>query len=77
MARWTIDDYDLLFATHPPTQSRAPSAEEAVTLGEQLGRTGDAVKAQWQDARDLVLGSKSAASQQLRDYARQRRWISR
>jgi hypothetical protein len=75
MAGWEIRGYDVLFADHPPTQSVAPTGAECDALGLQLGRSRGAVKAQWDDARSAVLGSKSEASQPLRDYLRGRGWL--
>jgi hypothetical protein len=75
MAGWEIRDLDILFAEHPPTQRNAPTAAECDAIGMRIGRSRGAVLEQWRDARSLVLGSKSAASEQLRDYVRNRGWI--
>ena len=72
---WEIRDYELLFRDRRPTQPTAPTVEECEALGARLDRSRGAVKAQWDDARELVLGSKSAASEALRDYVRSRGWL--
>jgi hypothetical protein len=77
MSSWARSDYDRLFRDHPPTAPAAPTRAEAEAIGNELGRTLGAIKAQWDDARSLVLGSKSAASEPLRDYLRDRGWVER
>jgi len=75
MRSWEIREYELLFRDRPPTQPTAPTTEECDALGARLGRSRGAVKAQWDDARSVVLCHKSAASAALRDYVRSRGWV--
>jgi hypothetical protein len=77
MAGWENREYDVLFANHPPTEPTAPTADECDALGAQLDRSRGAILAQWDDARSLILGQKSAASEQLGDYVRARGWLDR
>ena len=74
MAGWQIRDYDVLFQDHPPTEAAAPNRGECDRLALALGRSRGAVFAQWEDARSVVLGNKSAASQPLREYLHRRGW---
>ena len=75
MADWEIGDYEVLFRDYPPTQPTAPTSGECNALGARLGRSRGAVKAQWDDARSLVLGQENAASEALGDYLRSRGWL--
>lgn len=75
MGSWTRAEYERLFRDHPPTESHAPTKEEAAAIGTVLGRTTGAIRSQWDDARSLILGSKPDASEQLRDYLRDMDWL--
>jgi hypothetical protein len=75
MGPWTRREYDRLFRDYPPTEAHAPTRVEAEGIGHELGRTTGAIVAQWDDARSLILGNKSAASLQLRDYLRDMGWL--
>jgi len=74
MVSWQIRDYDVLFGDHPPTEPTAPTAQQCDRLGLTLGRSRGAALSQWGDARSVVLGNRSAASQPLCDYLRNRGW---
>jgi hypothetical protein len=65
---WRDDDYDVLFHTHPPDRAKAPTMIESRVIARRLGRSTGSVRSQWDDARSVVCGNKSAASQALRDY---------
>jgi hypothetical protein len=75
MERWTDDEYEAIFRGRPPTEPEAPSAEETERLADELGRSAGAIRAQWDDARSLVLGQRNAASAALRDYLTRRGWL--
>jgi hypothetical protein len=66
--RWSPDDYDILFEDHPPTLPTAPTIVEARRIADRLRRSTGAVRSQWDDARSLVLGNETAASNELRSY---------
>jgi hypothetical protein len=70
--RWSARDYDTLFANHPPTLPVAPTIVEARRIADRLRRSTGAVRSQWDDARSLVLGNESMASDELRSYVEQR-----
>jgi hypothetical protein len=72
-ARWTTGDYDTLFEQHPPTLPAAPTVIEARRIADRLRRSTGAVRSQWDDARSLVLGNETMASDDLRTYV-ERRW---
>ncbi len=65
---WRDDEYDSLFAVHPPTRAKAPTLIESRSIARHLGRSTGSVRSQWDDARSVVCGNKSAASRALRDY---------
>ncbi len=65
---WRDDEYDILFAAHPPDRAKAPTLIESRSIARRLGRSTGSVRSQWDDARSVACGNKSAASQALRDY---------
>jgi len=71
---WSTRDYEILFANHPPTHSRAPTLVEARRIADRLRRSTGAVRTQWDDARSLVLGNPTAASFELRTFVAER-WL--
>ena len=73
---WRDDEYDMLFATHPPDRAKAPTMIESRVIARRLGRSTGAVRSQWDDARSVVCGNKSAASQALRDYLARRDYLA-
>ena len=75
MRRWNEAELDVLFREHPPTRPNAPDLATCRAIARTIGRTPDAVIAQWNDARSAVLGSSTAASQGLLDYLRAHRWL--
>jgi hypothetical protein len=75
MRRWNEAELDVLFREHPPTRPNAPDLATCRAIARTIGRTPDAVIAQWNDARSAVLGSSTAASQGLPDYLRAHRWL--
>ena len=70
--RWSMRDYEILFANHPPTHPRAPTIIEARRIADRLRRSTGAVRTQWDDARSLVLGNPTAASVELRSFVAER-----
>jgi hypothetical protein len=76
MRRWTTNEYDVLFADHPPTEPRAPTRDECEGLARRLDRTRMAIYAQWSDARSHILGHVNASSRQLREYIDARGWTA-
>ena len=66
--RWSSADYDILFADHPPTAAKAPTIIEARRLAHRLRRSTGGIRSQWDDARSLVLGNRTAASRELQSY---------
>lgn len=72
--RWSTRDYEILFANHPPTDSGAPNLIEARRIADRLRRSTGAVRTQWDDARSLVLGNRTAASFELRSFVGER-WL--
>jgi hypothetical protein len=66
--RWSFNDYDVLFSSHPPTQPTGPTSIEARRIADRLRRSTGGVLSQWDDARSLVLGNPSMASRDLRSY---------
>ena len=75
--RWSTRDFEILFANHPPTHSRAPTLIEARRIADRLRRSTGAVRTQWDDARSLVLGSPTAASMELRSFVADRWHLER
>jgi hypothetical protein len=73
LERWSTAEYDVLFADHPPTHSTAPTVIEARRIANRLRRSSGAVRSQWDDARSLILGNRTAASRELRTYV-EGRW---
>jgi hypothetical protein len=73
---WRDDEYDVLFERHPPDRAKAPTHIESRVIARRLGRTTGAVQSQWDDARSVVCGNKSAASRSLRAYLGRRGVIS-
>jgi hypothetical protein len=67
-AFWRDDEYDVLFAAHPPDRAKAPTMIESRLIARRLERSTGSVRSQWDDARSVVCGNKSAASHALRDY---------
>ena len=74
---WTDSDFGVLFDRHPPTEHWSPTDAWCTTVGQRLRLPRYAVKAQWDDARSLVLGAESGASDQLRAYVGRRGWLDR
>lgn len=72
LERWSSAEYDVLFAAHPPTGPTAPTIVEARRIANRLRRSTGAVRSQWDDARSLVLGNRTAASRELRIYVEER-----
>ena len=70
--RWSTNDYEVLFANHPPTHRQAPTVIEARRIADRLRRTTGAVRTQWDDARSLVLGNPTMASLELRSFVAER-----
>jgi len=75
--RWSTRDYEILFANHPPTHSRAPTLIEARRIADRLRRSTAAVRTQWDDARSLMLGNPTAASVELRSFVAERWHLAR
>jgi hypothetical protein len=75
MRRWNEAEYDVLFRQHPPNQPHPPDLAACRVIARTIRRTPDAVIAQWHDARSVVLGSATAASEPLVDYLRAHRWL--
>jgi len=75
--RWSAGDYEILFADHPPTLPTAPTIPEARRIADRLRRSTGAVRSQWDDARSLVLGNRTAASDELRSFVAERWTIER
>ena len=75
MRRWNEAEYDVLFRRHPPNQPHAPDLGANRATARTIGRTPEAVLAQWHDARAAVLGSATAASQSLLDYLQAHGWL--
>jgi len=75
MRRWNEAEYDVLFRNHPPTSPDAPDLGPRRAIARTIGRTPEAVAAQWDDARSAVLGSATVASEGLRDYLRRHGWL--
>ncbi|MEO8230321.1 MAG: hypothetical protein ABI628_11255 [Chloroflexota bacterium] len=65
---WRDDEYDVLFQAYPPDRAKAPTMIESRSIARRLGRSTGSVRSQWDDARSVVCGNKSAASRALRDY---------
>jgi hypothetical protein len=74
--RWSTGEYDILFADHPPTRPTAPTVVDARLIARRLGRSTGAVRSQWDDARSLLLGNRTAASRELRSYVEEH-WPAR
>jgi hypothetical protein len=75
MARgWEEWEYEELFRDDPPTSPTAPDAATCERLARRLDRSTGAVRAQWQDARTMVLGTEGPGSEQLRSYLGRRGW---
>ena len=74
--RWSPQEYDVLFANHPPTLPAAPTIPEARRIADRLRRSTGAVRSQWDDARSLVLGNATMASVELRLFVEER-WLRR
>lgn len=74
--RWSVQDYEILFAKHPPTLATAPTVTEARRIADRLRRSTGAVRSQWDDARSLVLGNATMASVELRSFVAER-WPQR
>ena len=68
-------EYEAIFRDHPPTQPTPPARSECESLAAQFGRSPEAISAQWDDGRSLVLGQKTAASARLADYLARRGWL--
>jgi hypothetical protein len=75
MRRWTESEYREVFRGHPPVHPHAPEWDTCVVLGIELDRSPGAILAQWEDARGVVLGDRSAASRGLAGYLIDVGWI--